>query len=124
MTREKEAPAWSAAGSYALRSIRAPDRPDLIGEEVLRGLAVREILATVRQLVENEPVTGAWGLMAMTADRSEPDALMRLLLQEGGVDFDRPDPMPACTAFPHFAARPLPGLVTGTVGYCCEHFSE
>ena len=60
----------------------------------------------------------------MTADRSEADVLMRLNLQEAGFDFDRPAPRLAWAAFQRFAVRPLPGLVTVTVGYFCEHCDD
>ncbi len=60
----------------------------------------------------------------MIADRSEADALMRLDLQETGFDVDRPTPRLAWAAFRHFAVRPLPGLVTVTVGYFCEHCDD
>jgi hypothetical protein len=60
----------------------------------------------------------------MTADRSEADLLMRLYLQEAGIDFDRPAPSLAWAAFQRLAVRPLPGLVTVTLGYSCEHCDD
>jgi hypothetical protein len=45
-------------------------------------------------------------------------------LQGAGFDFDHPDSGLAWVAFQRFAVRPLPGLVTVTVGFCCEHFSD
>lgn len=58
----------------------------------------------------------------MSVDRCEADDSMRRDLQELG--FDRPAPGLAWTAFRRFAARPLAGLATVTVGYFCEHVAD
>ncbi len=60
----------------------------------------------------------------MTSERGAADILIRRYLQRTGFDFDRPDPRLAWAAFQRFAMRPLPGLVTVTVGYTSEHFSD
>src|SRR4051794_12613277 len=55
----------------------------------------------------------------MSTDRSEADAVMRVYLRESGFDFDRPALGLAWEAFQRFLVRPLPGLITVTVGYFC-----
>jgi hypothetical protein len=60
----------------------------------------------------------------MVTDRRNADALMALSLQDTGFDFGRPEPRLAWAAFQRFVVQPLPGLVTVSVGYFSEHFSD
>jgi hypothetical protein len=56
--------------------------------------------------------------------KAHADDLMRRLLTEAGLDFDRPEPRVAWECFKRFVRLPIPGVSTLTVGFECSQADD